>query len=358
MSISTFVLAGNNYKIFHVIHLAFSSLAAFLAIIDCIISYTQCSACKACKKKLCTENSEDCQTEDKKGCRKCFLASRSSLDIIRLISTEFIIVLILFCDMFEVATGKGFNSPETYHQIGFALIVYDSISLIVFVFFIRLVILGRMIYNEQRAHPTKEDIENTDNNVTEQEMKQPKKDYNIDWSIKKNNRKIQIVFYLHVFGQMLAQVLMLVAVGAKIAYENRNYNRNGNIPEGTSYLWYMLITAYFLPFCGLGTFFIVNNYWVQQFLIGICIDFVQIGEDDKNSIDEEEKASEIICKFVQMKNNKLEDDYQKMRKRHICDKFLYPFQSPVLVFICMAYFGAQFAFVICSAFTLNDMSKP
>ncbi len=106
MSISTFVLAGNNYKIFHVIHLAFSSLAAFLAIIDCIISYTQCSACKACKKKLCMENSEDCQTEDRKGCRKCFLASRSSLDIIRLISTEFIIVLILFCNMFEVATGK------------------------------------------------------------------------------------------------------------------------------------------------------------------------------------------------------------------------------------------------------------
>lgn len=78
-----------------------------------------------------------------------------------------------------------------------------------------------MIYNEQRAHPTKEDVENTDNNVTEQEMKKPKKDYNIDWSIKKNNRKIQIVFYLHVFGQMLAQVLMLVAVGAKIAYENK-----------------------------------------------------------------------------------------------------------------------------------------
>ncbi len=148
MSISTFVLAGKNYKIFHVIHLAFSSLAAFLAIIDCIISYTQCSACKACrtccKKKLGRENSEDFQVflEDNKGCRKCFLASRSSLDVIRLISTEFIIVLILFCDMFEVATGKGFNSPETYHQIGFALIVYDSIGLIFFVFFIRLVILG------------------------------------------------------------------------------------------------------------------------------------------------------------------------------------------------------------------------
>ncbi len=105
--------------------------------------------------------------------------------------------------MFEVATGKGFNSPETYHQIGFALIVYDSIGLI---FFVRLVILGQMIYNEQRAHPTKEDIKNT-NTGTEQEMKQPIKDYNIDWSIKKNNKKIQIVFYLHVFGQMLAQVL-------------------------------------------------------------------------------------------------------------------------------------------------------
>ncbi len=58
-----------------------------------------------------------------------------------------------------------------------------------------------MIYNEQRVHPTKEDIENT-NTGTEQEMKQPKKDYNIDWSIKKE-KKYKLFFTCMFLGKCL-----------------------------------------------------------------------------------------------------------------------------------------------------------
>ena len=60
--------------------------------------------------------------------------------------------------MFEVATGKEFSSDMTYHIIGFALMVCDGIGLIVFVFLLRLVIVGCKIHTEQRMHPTQEVI--------------------------------------------------------------------------------------------------------------------------------------------------------------------------------------------------------
>lgn len=243
----------------------------------------------------------------------------------------------------------GFNSDVVYHRIGFALMVYDSIGLIVFVFLLRLVILGRMIHTEQRAHPTKEDVD-----INELYACQ---DYNVDWSIKKNSRKIQIVFFLHVFGQTLAHALMLVAVGAKIAYDNRDFKNDLDSPAVTGYLWYMLVSAYILPTFGIGTFFIVNNYWVQQFLIGLCIDFVkvlQIIEDNRSfASSRDEKPSQAICKFVRIRQ--LEIEYDDMRSKvKFCDKVGYPFKSPVLVIVCILYSLAQFGFVLCSVFTVSD----
>ena len=152
LSASIFVLAGDDFQVFHAIHLGFSVLAAFLTVLDSIVSYTQCSACKACisqcKKIAGGEESVDISPQDednetfchsRKRCRKCFKGSRTGLDIARLLLTEFILVPIIFCDMFEVATGKGFSSDVTYHHLGFVLMVYDSIGLIVFVFLLRLV---------------------------------------------------------------------------------------------------------------------------------------------------------------------------------------------------------------------------
>ena len=258
LSATTFVLVGENYEVFHAVHLAFSVLAAFLAILDSIVSYIQCSACKACiswcRKKAGRERSEDISTQigtpsdDKQGidetakvknadvekgpanandnetssvsghsrkrCRKCFKVSRSGLDIARLLLTEFILVPIIFCDMFEVATGKGFSSDVPYHIIGFALIVYDSIGLIVFVFLLCLVIVGRMIRTEQRMHPTQEDI-NVAQNILNEEGKLSAQqsvshDYDIDKSIKKNSLMILITLFLHVFGQTHVTMVALV----------------------------------------------------------------------------------------------------------------------------------------------------
>ena len=400
LSASTFTLVGENYEIFHAVHLALSTLAAFLAILDSIVSYTQCSTCRACisccRKKIGRKKSEDPNTEtpttgnneeteyektkssscDPKKCRKCFKASRSILDIARVLLTEFILIPIIFCDMFEVATGKGFSSDVTYHRLGFALMVYDSIGLIVFVFLLRLVILGRMIRAEQKMHPTEKEIYLIQK-INEEKGTQTR-DYNLDASIKENSLKIQIVFFLHVFGQTLTHALMLVAVGAKVAYDTRSYSISSifnqfNFTTATGvntdvtvspYLWYMMVAAYVLPTFGIGTFFIVNNYWVQQFLIGLCIDFVtllQICEDSNLISWQDEKPSEAIGKFVRMSGRRgmrsLPAEYEDMREISFCEKVGYPFKSPGLVIVCMFYAACQLAFVLCGVYAINNMAR-
>ena len=421
LSASTFTLAGENYQVFHAIHLGFSVLAAFLAVLDSIVSYTQCSACKACilwcKKKAGREKSveispqddtppgdkqdieetanagdtdiekeaataKDNESRSRKRCRKCFEGSRTGLDISRLLLTEFILVPIIFCDMFEVATGKGFSSDVTYHRLGFALMVYDSIGLIVFVFLVRLVIVGGMIRAEQKMHPTQEEVTLVQKAYEEQGIKNAGlRDYGVDPSIKRNSLMILITFFLHVFGQTLAHALMLVAVGAKVAYDTRNFGsitlvrQSSGFPfttrvelntdiNATSYLWYMMVATYILPTLGIGTFFIVNNYWVQQFLIGLCIDFVKLLQifEDTNLIPwQDEKPSVAIGKFVRMNEpqgmKSLPTEYEEMRKINFCEKFVYPFKSPGLVIFCMLYAAGQFAFVLCSVYAIDDMSR-
>ena len=385
LSASIFALAAEDYQVFHAIHLGFSVLAAFLAILDSVVSYTQCSSCKACrswcKKKAGREksvninpqggktpnhkqdidqavkaknidiekeaatakdgNTAETSSHKSKRCRKCFEGSRSGLDIARLLLTEFILVPIIFCDMFEVATGKGFSSDVTYHRLGFALMVYDSIGLIVFVFLLRLVIVGRMIHTEQRMHPTQEDINLVQKILQEKGAQEAEKsiclqDYGVNKSIKKNSLMILITFFLHVFGQTLAHALMMVAVGAKIAYDMRNFgSAYGRFVGGspTGYLWYMMAATYILPTFGIGTFFIVNNYWVQQFLMGLCIDFVKLLQicEDTRLIQgwQDVKPSEAICRFVRMDEipgtnfKSLPSEYKEMREINFCEKFAY-----------------------------------
>ena len=56
---------------------------------------------------------------------------------------------------------------------------------------------------------------------------------------------ILVTFFLHIFGQTLAHALMLVAVGAKIAWDTRNYGSTSRLPvfagtTPTGHLWYMM----------------------------------------------------------------------------------------------------------------------
>lgn len=98
----------------------------------------------------------------------------------------------------------------------------------------------------------------------------------------------------------------------------------------------MLAAGWIMPICGFLTFFIVTYYWVQQFPIGLCIDFVRImempGVDDllyaeehfkKGAKDSDKKteslAARLVANFVRI--DKLEKQFNDMRNIGASKKF-------------------------------------
>ena len=75
--------------------------------------------------------------------------------------------------------------------------------------------------------------------------------------------------------QMIAQLLMIVAIASKFQYENRNYDTDGTI-HISNYLWYMLVAGYILPLCGLGSYFIVSYYWAREFPMKLYIQILEV----------------------------------------------------------------------------------
>ena len=79
---------------------------------------------------------------------------------------------------------------------------------------------------------------------------------NIDPTIRKSALYFQIYFVIHVFGQMVAQMLMIITVGIGI-HEDNKQSSDGSISVSGN-LWYMIVAGYVLPVCGLFTFFVVT----------------------------------------------------------------------------------------------------
>ena len=132
----------------------------------------------------------------------------------------------------------------------------------------------------------------------------------------------------------------------------------------TGKLWYMMVAAYILPTLGIGTFFIGNIYWMQQFLIGLGIDFVkllQIFEDTNHVLWQDEKFSETIAKFFRNNGrggtNSLSAEYKEMRKISFCEKVGYSSKSPGLVIACMLYAACHLAFILLGVYAFDNMAR-
>ena len=136
-------------------------------------------------------------------CKKC----KTLFDIARTALTELILVPLLICDIFEVVTGAPELNGEdaASNVLGLVLFAIGCIGVVLYVYVVRLCILSGMIYYVQKQRtPLTDDQEVLD-------------EANYDPSYKKYALIFQIFFLVHVAGQMVAQVFMLIAIGGKFA---------------------------------------------------------------------------------------------------------------------------------------------
>ena len=344
---------GNN-EAFNILHLVLTIISTILACIDAIVNLSQCRSCKQCYKQSQggggNVNVSGVQNAPNTGtcCGECIDRCKTASDFIRMIATELILYPLLLCDMFELITEKAYNVKDPKGGIGFVLLIISSLSLILYVYVLRLVVLGYLIkYVQKERKPPVADPAR---------LQQLSYQTGYDETISKDALWFQSYFFFHVLGQMASQILVLIAIGAKIQYDNRDADESFNV---SGYLWFMMVSGYILPVCGTLTFFIVTYYWVQQFPIGICLDLLSILQmpDANHIFYPNQSTKEIRDKVNAIMNffryNDLKNDFTNMHKTAswLGDKFTYPFRSPLMVALAITYSAFQFAFILCAALT-------
>ena len=322
-----------------------------------------------CKKTEDEHKKEDKQvTGTEESCCKIICSKWSNIfDISRLVISEVIFYPLLICDLFEVIVGRGLEGKSPGDIVGIILFVVSLLSMIITVYIARIVILLAMVVNTSN-------VSTPDKNLVKEDGTLPS-EHNPE--ILKSNFWYRVSFCVHVILQMLAQVVMYIAIAAKIRYDNRHFYRSGNTDENiyaSSYLWYMMFAGFVTPTLGLISFFVVTHYWSQQYPIGYRIQTMEIfrmtliGTHEvlsmKKTIQEGnrklaesfkgENKKAMLANFLSV-FTPLKNEFSELFKKSWGEKFLYPFKAPMLVVICLVYAALQLAFVICAAQAVDEM---
>ena len=325
-----------------------------LALLDGVLVLKDCRSCKAC----CFDRHPEISNKKKK--------IKSAVDIVRLIVSELLVYPVLICSIFSVVTGRGYEGETHLDRFGFTLFIVSCLSLLLYNYLIRMIALVGVLWGVTKVRIPSEKLLNRYNAQCQ--------DY-YDSSIHVSAFSYLLYFVVHAFFQMVTQVLMIVAIGAKIDYEYNDFQKDQNVTTYTEsilyssdldesettccsgHLWYMIIWGYVSPTLGFLTFFIVTYYWSQEFPIGLCIDLIAIGRmKGKDYLlklrghlkSEEAKAQRVFEQFY-----KMQSDFKTLCDEPFSSKLTYAFKSPGLIFLCICYGVLQATFVICAAVTYD-----
>ena len=314
------------HRAFDWVNFTFGLVATLLSIASTIEAFYERNVCKKCFHKNDNENNDD--KEDKKS--KGILGLRRLAELVNLLRNvlaEFFIYPLLICSIFSLVSGRLFRSGTADDTMGLIEFVLSSFSFVAFVYILRLIILGGVIYNihEKRKGTT----------ATGKAL------------------YFLVYFFIHVALQMIVQSFMIVATGKRIYDENlhffNNHGYNAAIQNYTDsespclpvrasgYLWYMIIGTYIFPIVGTLTFFLVAYYWTQEFYIEIfimCRKMLETpGLDDTFQV--KKKAREAVGRYFP--EEKMDIEFNEFKRIHCCTKFIYPFKSPVMIIVCVAF---------------------
>ena len=399
LSATSFGLGSNAG--YNVSHLVVSAVALLLAIIDLLTSCRSYGACRLLwfryrfwrsnreirrqinDTECATTNQENINglTSSERNNRKDIipLVLRKFGDILRNLTTEGLLYILLICDLIELIVGKSYQRKTALDTVNLALFIISLAFLILYVYFLRLLVLVLVIvdlYKKRKPLTTKQKIAALKAKQEKERKEQlesaslPSKPVQHEPTNDKESDKMnsiiatkgvvfEVLFLFHLFGQMTMQFLMIVAIGLKIAQDNRGKTLDDPLHISGA-LWFMLVAGYVMPYAGIMSFFIATYYWAYEYPIGICINLLSIFDGpgiDVALFPEKtirqlkmlsEKMAELLNKTV------LKQDFKQLTERTWCTKFCFPFRSPPLILFCTLYGAMQFAFVLVTVISIQE----
>lgn len=393
MSIILLCLSCFNYvhgrrEVYNIVHLSLSTLAFVLASIDLggsiVYKIMKCRSRNRYRQlhrngstqSLGSENDHNTATNglENPGHKAKF----AYVDILRLIISELLLFPIVICDIFMLINDKVFALDGLLDWTSFIELLFSITVLVVLVYVLRLALLSMMTYrvHTKRSlpdglHPTQEAIVGA----------------GYDPQVRKNGLIYMCFLIFNVVTHMINQIAMILAIGVKIynftippnlspptasptpchyyweCNDNDRYDYGDNNLVDPNKLqfnfWFMLFAGYVLPIVGAWLFFSVTHFWLQEFSIGITVDYLGIlklpgaGGLFFPECTYQEAQGKVNKILTNNKYNTLRQDYHALRNYNVFSKAFYPFKSVSHSLMCLAYTTVQAIFIYVAAFSIQ-----
>ena len=327
--------------------LSLLNLFIVLYFIRCRIARDVCNKCRGIPLEQATaigyeQKGVDVGLEEEAAvqvpCDKCckFCCKNKYADLVRILLVDLLAYPITICSIFELLLGILLVQENEYNILGIVLFALQTINTLATVYLSRLLVIGKTIRKIELALKGRQYL--------------------------KSARWFHVHFFFHVFGQILTQVLMVVCIGARFYYENRNYSANSTVSSNQSvyengnystvtntvqvspYLWYMIVGGLVIPFVGVFTFIIGNYYSVQEYPIVYF--------------------AGSILRTVGVKEEMTEEKFEKIAVRiqdgissSLClYNYFYVFFNPLLVVLSVVYTLSLLVFAACCMLDQDPVS--
>ena len=399
LSFSLYNYASGRKEIYNIVHLSLSALALLLASIDlgalivqkimkCQHSsnrhYTRLNdegsdhdniqmAPAAASENGTSDNGYNSPQRRRFGHNIDLWAKFSNVDIARLIIPELLLFPIVICDVYMLINDSVYRLSSALDGTSFIELLLSISLLVVEVYMIRLVLLVIMTYRVHTKRSVPQQLSLNQEAIVSA---------GYDPTVRRNGLIYLSFLIFNVVTHMINQIAMILAIGVKIHnfvtptptspptpcryYWDCNYNNNhydynaGPDPNKLPFqFWFMIAAGYILPIVGAWLFFSVTHFWLQEFAIGVAIDYLSIlklpGADrlffpNCTPYEAQEKTNKIL---LYNKYGMLRQDYYALRSENPLAKAWYPFKSVSHTFICLVYTAVQVIFVYAAAFSIH-----
>ena len=261
-------------------------------------------------------------------------------EVIRNTLTELLLYPLLIFDLLSFIVERGYQPSDAMQRADFGLFLMESFYLVLSVYIMRIILVTTSMISLIRL-PTDKNDDST--------------------------KPILIRFSVHMIGQIIVHVMIVLVVAAKINNENPalvSMMTNGTLNNGTSvsmedddsdinasvFLIVAMVTGGIVPLVGSVMFFLTNYYWMRQFSISFWVNMISLLQGESfaeavfggEGVSSKEKAREFV---QQSQFSKVKKELKKFKSPTIFTKLRFPTQIPGLVFIGILYNALFLTFI-------------
>ena len=374
MSIGLLVLSSVNYgsgrrSIYNIVHLTLSVVAVLLASVDLggsiVNKIFKCRSSGRYARLRNDASTDSLANGDENGDSSARQTRSTSdyknrfsyVDVARLIIPELILFPIVICDVYMLVNEGVQKLETTADWTSFIELLFSACSLVIQVYIVRITLLALMTYRVHTKRSLPKELTLTQEDIV---------GAGCDPTIRRNGLIYLAFLIFNVVTHMVNQIAMILAIGLKI--HEYIIDDDNNYPYTYGYLnpnklpfnfWFMIAAGYVLPIAGAWLFFSVTHFWLQEFAIGISVDYLGMLKlpraaclffPNHTPYEAQNKAKKILS---HNKYDKLRQDYHALRNENPLAKAFYPFKSFCHIFMCLGYTVVQIIFVYVAAFSIQ-----